>query len=115
MSETETHVGKMKPMVVNGATVEERCEDACKRLGLTRDKYHDSWEECLSDEGYRKVYQHNGVIYEIIEDKRLDDEDIAEASRNADGTVNFVLSYYNGGASFDEALNSAMKDLKDES
>ena len=107
MSEMETHKGKLVPMVLNGVTLEERCEDACKRFGFEKESWHDTWEECLDDEGYRKVYVSNDIIYEI-QDKEVDSYGFVEGSKNDDGSIDYFLSYYNGGASLNEVLDSAV-------
>ena len=71
MSETEIHRGKLVPMVLNGVTKEERAKDACEKLGFELKNFHTSFLDCLRDEGYRKVYQQDGVTYKI-EDEPID-------------------------------------------
>lgn len=108
MSDMETHKGKLIPICNFGDTLEERAEAACNQFGFQKAEWHDSWLECLRDEGYRKVYIHNGVVYEV-HDEELDSCGFAEATENEDGSIDYFISYYNGGAGFDEVLNAAIK------
>lgn len=52
-------------------------------------------------------------FYEIIEKINLEYDIIAEASDNKDGSIDFVVSFYNGGMSFSEALEVALERLKE--
>lgn len=110
MSEMETHTGKLIPLMLGStATFEQKAEQACREVGIEREDYHDTWVECLKDSGYRKLFVHNGVIYKI-EDTEVDPYGFAIATENEDGTIDYIMSYYNGGASFDEALAAAFED-----
>ncbi len=108
MSEMETHRGKLVPMILAGVTLEENAKNACVKLGLKRDDYHKSWLECLNDEGYRKVLVRGGIIYEI-QDTELESSGFVEGTINDDGSYDYFVSYYNGGASLNEVLESAVK------
>lgn len=107
MSGTVAHCGRLIPMVLNGASMEERAEEACKQFGYERCDIHDSWLACLNDEGYRTVYIRGDIIYKI-EDNKLDAGNLAKAFINKDGSVDYILEYYSGGASFNEVLDDAM-------
>ena len=111
----ETHRGKLVPMVLNGVTLEERCEDACKRLGFKKADYHDTWEEAIGDEGYKKVYvdSDEAIIYEI-QDKEVDSYGFVEGSKNDDGSIDYFISWYNGGASMDEVLDDVFEKVNKE-
>jgi hypothetical protein len=52
-------------------------------------------------------------IYEILEDKSLEDNDMYEATENADGSINFTLRYYNGACGFGEALEQALENIEE--
>lgn len=109
MSEIETHAGKLIPMDLEGATLEDRAKEACLKLSLKKeDQYHNSWLDCLKDEGYDKVLVYGGVIYDI-QDVDHTAKDVAEATVNPDGTIDYLVSFYNGGAGFNEVLESAIK------
>ena len=53
-------------------------------------------------------------IYEIIEEEDLSTDDIFEATKNPDGTINFLVQYYNGGCGFNEAIETALQNLDKE-
>lgn len=112
MSEMEAHKGKLVPMTLNGVTMEERAEDACKQLGLEwDDDYHNSWLDCLNDQGYRKAFVGGDIIYKV-EDVVLDPFGFTEAFKNDDGTIDYVVLWYNGGAGFDEVIASAIENTE---
>lgn len=52
------------------------------------------------------------IVYEIIERNELSNDDYFLANKNEDGTILFNVSYYNGGCSFDEAIEQAIKDIE---
>ena len=112
MSEMETHKGKLVPITNVEGTQEERAKEICSRLGLEREEYHNSWLECLKDGGYRKVYIHGDTIYEI-RDERLDSYGFVEGTANDDGSIDYFISWYNGGASMDEVLDDVMDKTAD--
>ena len=112
MSTTEAHKGKLMPMILRGVSLEERCRAACSVLGFVKNKYHSSYEECLRDEGYRKVYIRNQIIYEV-QDTELDPSGFSEAETNEDGSIDYMILYYNGGASFDEVIDEAISNIEE--
>lgn len=107
MSETEIHRGKLVPMILSGVTMEERAKDACEKLEYDPCD-HGSWMDCLREQGYRKVYVHNDIIYKV-DDEQLDPYGFTLATKNDDQSIDYFISYYNGGAGFDEVIDSAMK------
>jgi len=114
MSDMEAHKGKLVPMNLEGDTLEERAKDACSQLNIESTGAHETWLECLHDRGYRKVYIRGNLIYEI-KDTELDASGFSEAEANNDGTINYSMLYYNGGASFDEVLDDAVDRIYNES
>ncbi len=102
MSETEINKGKLNP---TGKTVEQYMN------GKEIPDYCDSLEEAFVDLFYRKAYCYKGFVYEI-ELEGYEDDDIFESSKNEDGSINFLLKYYNGGCGFSEALDYATNKLK---
>ena len=69
--------------------------------------------ELFRDELYCKYIVLNDIVFEIIGDKNLedDDDDVFELTKNNDGTYSYLLRYYNGGCGFDEALETAYKNM----
>ena len=112
MSKTEAHTGKLVPIEVFGLTEEIRAESICTQFGFEKSEYHDSWIECLEDEGYRKVLRHNGIMYKV-NNVEHDPDSFSTCNINSDGTIDYMMIYYNGGASFDEALEHAIDSNKD--
>lgn len=53
----------------------------------------------------------NDVIFEIVTMRSFEYDDMFEASRNSDGTIDFTVKYYNGGCSFSEALERAFSKM----
>ncbi|NRU52390.1 hypothetical protein [Clostridium beijerinckii] len=91
----------------------ETLEEQCKRmLGIKRlDNYYDSYEEAIRDSDERYII-HKGNVYEVIEDRECCGDDIFEAKENSDGTISYVLSYYNGGCGYTEAIGESLNRLK---
>lgn len=107
MSDYEFHKGKIKP---TGQTVAEFLKDKPLPWG---DFYVD-----FDDESTLIVWMYEsfhdthtvlkGYVWEIVEqnkDKTL--YDLAEMSENPDGTCDYMLYFYNGGCSRDEAMEEA--------
>jgi hypothetical protein len=66
----------------------------------------DIW--CNSDETLVYYY---GEFYSIDKEECNPDEDIIEASRDSRDVIQFETKFYNGGASFNECLVQALKDV----
>lgn len=111
MSDNEAHKGKLVPMILSGVSMEERAQSACELLGIEATGAHANWIDCLKDRGYRKAYIRGDIIYRI-DNTELDAYGFSEANKNGDGSIDYVMMYYNGGGSFDEVLDEAMKRLE---
>ena len=102
MSEDVHYKGKLKP---TGKTVEEFLSDV-----EIPDNYDDA-TEYFEDTFYKNAHVVNDQVY-IVEMKDIDPcSGIANASKNDDGSIDFELKYYNGGASFSEVLDEAVDKL----
>lgn len=115
MSEQETHFGKVKEVDLYGADVEQWCKCYCIEHGTNKLDY-DSWTEQYKDnfEFDEKFKVIGSKVYEVISDVEEDDAYIYRASRNSDGTINYILSFYNGGCGFEEALEDAINNMDNE-
>ena len=102
MSDNEVHKGKLVPMVLSGVTSEQRCKSACKHFKFKKKPYK-TWEESLRTNGYKQVFIRDCVIYEV-HDTELDPYGFSAITENKDGTIDYVVMFYNGGGSFDEVL-----------
>lgn len=115
MSETVHYTGKLQ--LVNKLP-NETLEEQCKRILVEHnyrelDSYCDSWREMLYEELYeRYVVVNNNNIYEIVEkNNKTDEYDIFNATQNLDGSIDYEVMYYNGGCSFNEAIEEALENM----
>tara|TARA_R110000851_G_scaffold325711_1_gene493864 strand:- start:389 stop:700 length:312 start_codon:yes stop_codon:yes gene_type:complete len=99
MSDTEHHIGKLKP---TGRSVEHYVSDC------VIPDYYESKGEYFDDVFTEKAYAINGIVYEV-ETKDIEGEDIATSKQNPDGSIDFQVRFYNGGCSFNEAIEYALK------
>ena len=115
MSEQVYETGKIKLVEKKpNETLEEQCKRILEKHNKdTELSFYDSYVEMFSDEFYYEYIILNNNIYKIIELNDLDYDNIYELHDNKDGTMNFVLSYYNGGESFDEAMEEAFERMKE--
>jgi len=106
MSEVEAHVGTLVP-VDFGGDLDGWIQ---RELGRTELKsYELSWLEALEEERYRRYHYSpsEGILYEVNSQK-LDPSSFVQSSRGGDGSVSFIVGYYNGGASFGEVLDGVL-------
>jgi hypothetical protein len=76
----------------------------------SKEFYRGDWIKTLC--GYSENYiTFNYKLYQIKSVEIDPNDDIITASLNEDGSIDFELKYYNGGASMKEAMASAMKKL----
>jgi len=111
MSETESHTGKLIEVKLTGAaSLQEFCKMICNNeLGFPElPAYYGSWEECFNENCCEKYFLHDGKIYKVY-DKDHTEDDLFESTIDAGGNINYAVSYYNGGCSFNEALEQAIK------
>ncbi|EQB4340395.1 hypothetical protein ACYJ2U_001711 [Clostridium botulinum] len=116
MSETVHYIGKLiKLKRLSNETLEQQCEEVCKENNLYNlPDFYGTWEEYLTSELYKKYYINKDDLY-VIESEQVDPEyDIFNASMNDNGEIEFEVKYYNGGCRFDEALDEAMSNLKED-
>ena len=105
MSETVHYKGTLTVAErLEGETLEEQC----KRLmeGCELDSWNGSYREQLMDDGYEKYVIHNDILYSV-EKKDIGEYDCFSIVERKDGTLEFDVMYYNGGCSFDEAIEYA--------
>ena len=115
MSQTETHFGKLRKVVINeGYNVEDWCREKCTDAGYTEiASYNENWLEQLRDVFYEKYFVVDGEIWEAfehIENDGFDDIDIMIP--NEDGTITFIQQFYNGGTCLSEVIEEGLEKLK---
>jgi hypothetical protein len=120
MSDYETHKGTLKPTEL---TKEEVVYNYLRNYNgsgcyVLKDKKELEENNTLAkntvDEYFYDVEQYtevNGKIYEVQDNEFDGYIDIFEAFKNSDGTINYIVKFYNGGCSFDEALEEATSKL----
>ena len=102
MSEDVAYKGKLKP---TGLTVDQTMAD------VTFPDYYDRHDsddvgEFFSDHFYNIKVVIGGLVFDV-EKEDLPDSEIFTSTKNDDGSYDFVVKYYNGGMSFDEAIHQA--------
>lgn len=113
MSYTETHFGKLRK-VETSLTIENWCKNQCILAGETElASYFETWEEQFRDTFSNKYFIINGQIWESIEHiKGEEGEGIDIMIPNEDGTITFVMQFYNGGTCLSECIEDGLKRLK---
>lgn len=108
MSETEHLTGTLKR--VEG-DLNESLEDICKRnLSGEMPSYYKTHVEWMKGVGYRQFIILNDELFKV-EYSELDPfDDIYKMSKNND-SYSFEVKYYNGGRSFDEAVEQAYENM----
>lgn len=96
----------------------ETLEEQCRRILEEYDKdteldFYDSYVEMFNDEFYYEYVILDDNIYKVVELCDVDLEDIYYLHDNKDGEMNFILNYYNGGCSFNEAIELAYERMKE--
>ena len=118
MSETETVKGKIKIFKKNiDETLSQYVTRFIKKKNLEQPSNitDENAYEIFCEYFYKECVIINDVIYEVIENVNYDDgDDIFDATLQQDGTIDYVLKYYNGGCSFGEALEYALEKLNTE-
>jgi hypothetical protein len=114
MSHTETHIGKLRKIdIPTGYSKEDWCREKCQDNGIpTIPEHYDNWEETLKYHlNLFEVYFFvNEEIWEIFDHIELDeDKDINKLEKNGDGTISFVLQFYNGGTCLSECIEEELE------
>jgi ATP:corrinoid adenosyltransferase len=115
MSEQVMYTGKIKKVDTGIGTFESFMEAVIKEKSMwneyleRKNKYSETIEEFFLEEFYEKYVMISDELYEILTHEFYDTEDIFKAIDNKDGTYDFVVSFYNGGCSFNEAIEEALK------
>jgi hypothetical protein len=117
MSETELWTGKLKRVM---SPLRESTEQKAKGILVKREIVSAECEKprdcstflaCLLEEFYGEFVVYKGELYEV-EGKKHEDCDVMTASKNTDGSIDFVVSFYNGSCGLSEALESALESME---
>lgn len=103
MSDMEFHKGKLIPVkTLQGETLESVCRRMYLKENITT-LYDDMIEGLLSETWNKYVILENKLFK--IEDVEYDINDgIYEHTLNSDGSINYMMYFYNGGACLSEML-----------
>ena len=109
MSETVHYIGKLTLV-----PIEEDIQNTAKIIlqeeGWSLEGYSDSLE-ALDGRGYRKYVIYNGNIYRVDMKEYDPYANIGIAFKKDDGTIDFEVRYHNGGCSFSEAIEDALRKI----
>ena len=105
MSEQEFYKGKLKP-------TNQTPEEFCEQEGVSLASWNDSWEEQVNDTFYKDAVVIENQVF--IVEKEIQDpyDNVFEATKNEDGSYDFIVKYYNGGCGFNEAIDYALDKCK---
>jgi len=67
--------------------------------------------EYLCENYYHDYFFHGQALYKLDYESLDADDDIIKANKLPDGTIEFELRFYNGGAGFEECLEEAFDKL----
>lgn len=113
MSEVVYYKGILKPVdFLTGETLEERCKRIIGDVAL---EDYESYQEKLMDDFdyYEQYIIHDDILYSVEKNKYDPEDSLFIAKTDYDtGIVDFEVRYYNGGTSFDEAIEYAFDNEK---
>lgn len=116
MSETVRQTGKI--VELDRISPTETLEEQCKRVLESRGKhgelesFYESYEEKLYNEYYEEYVVHSDTLYKVKDMSETDDYVEFFKLKKINGSdFEFDLMYYNGGCSFEEAIDEAFKGL----
>lgn len=119
MSRTEFHTGRLYPVKIE-TNLEETCRSIANRHGI---ELGEDWQEDFRDgfneyEYKRKrvteeYFIHGEKLYRVIDHVESEDSEyFMNVTRNADGSLQFMGQFYNGGTCFSEMLEESLDELK---
>lgn len=125
MSEIKHYVGKLKELFPDPReTFEEMChrilleENVIGKDEIVEDYYYSEWSAVLEENLYDKYIVTVDKDYEkhlfiISEKKKVSDGcDVYNMHENVNGEYEYEVVYYDGGTSFDDAINFAYYEMK---
>ena len=112
MSETVHYKGKAV-LISQGEQAEIDAKIILAEKGKERDSYYSTNIEYLVGDYYQEYFYDKKTkgLYNIEYEEHELDQEIIRAEEKEDGSIEFELRYYNGGAGFDECLQEAFNKL----
>ena len=119
MSRTEFHTGKLYPVKIE-TSLEETCRSIAKRFDIElgedwQEDFRDSFDEYSNKKRSQpeEYFIHGEKLYRVIDHVESEDSEyFMNVTRNADGSLQFMGQFYNGGTCFSEMLEEALDELK---
>ena len=113
MSQTETHFGKLRKVEIpQGQTLEQWCREKCEVEGYPEiATYNDNWLEQFRDVFHEKYFFVGNEIWEAFDHHETEDDDIYHLQENEDGTLTFIMQFYNGGTCLTECIEESLENL----
>lgn len=114
MSETVHYRGKATKIDQPfNKTLIQVAEGILEERGQEIPSYSDNAVEAICDlwDNEFFLYAETQTLFRISKEEHELDEEILYANKCDDGTIDFELRWYNGGASFNECLSEAMDKL----
>lgn len=114
MSQTETHFGKLRKVIIpENQTIEEWCKAKCLEMNITElPSYCDDWREVIKYDYSEKYFFTGDEIWEAFEHVECDEgDDINVMNPNEDGTITFVMQFYNGGTCLGEMIEEGLNKI----
>ena len=108
MSETETHKGKLTLLYRGSLSVESLARDLCIERGIKQHEWETTWTEAFTN-NIQDMVLVSDQFYFIHDEDHGGDDDIFVAEKENDGSISYMVRYYNGCCSFPEALQEAMR------
>lgn len=105
MSREVIYIGTLKK-VESDKNLEELCEQICNDKQL---EYGDAVDAVQYDIDEFTII--NEELYEILKKEDVSEFDIYEGKKNEDGTIEYIVKYYNGCTSFSGAIQEVIKKL----
>ena len=108
MSQTETHIGKFKILTKGKDNILEYIKEHNIEKFFNVNKYY-----IESESEYYDILDGDTLI-EYVEHREYDEDDnLVEFTKNEDGTIDFLIRFYNGGCCLQEALSLYKKYVKE--
>ncbi len=112
MSQTELHIGKLRKVELKPEqSLEDFFKEKLAEKGITELRTYDNdWKDAFKDEFYEKYFIVKNTIWEAFEHEEKDgDDDIYELKSNTDGTISFIMKFYNGGTCLSECIEEELE------
>lgn len=106
MSETRHYKGSLKEVNLGDLSIEQFAKQ--KTGGGKLDSWFDSYAEKLMEDDEYLI--HDGKLYEVTANEMESDNEMFEMHKDGD-VLKFEVMYYDGGCSFEEAIQEAFKEL----